>query len=285
MRLTAALCVFAVASVPLVPGASAYRVLAVEYVPGKSHWNFMRAILHALLDRGHAVTAFTPFPDGGRRENYTEVDLSADVPAKMAMDVTGVLNTFGRTSVMVPLVMQLSRAFCTIVSGKDAMRDILRHGRDGDSGFDVVITETAASECASHVAAELGLPLIYAVPSPMVTYIEPAVLGHVPNPATVSHMMAGHAVPRTFARRFANLVLSAYSAYVLAREETKLRSLDPQPYDLVPPVKPSVVFVNTHHATDAPRLMPPGVVQVGGIHLLDQPKNDLPDVSIQDRVV
>lgn len=274
LRLTAALCVFTVAST-LAPVASAYRVLAVEYVPGKSHWNFMKAVLHALTDRGHAVTVFTPFPDGDHRENYTEVDMSADVPPKVAMDAVEVLNTFGRTSVMIPLVMQLSRTFCTIVHNKNVTRNILR-----DGGFDVVITETAGSECASYLAAELGLPLIYAIPSPMVTYIERALLGHVSNPATVSHMMADHAVPRTFAQRFSNLALSAYSAYALAREESRLRSIDPQPYDQVSPVKPSVVFVNTHHATDAPRPMPPGVVQIGGIHLLDRPKGDLPEVSV-----
>lgn len=51
------------------------RILAVETIGGKSHWNFMSAVLLSLTDAGHGVTVFTPFLDG-QRVNYTEVDTS-----------------------------------------------------------------------------------------------------------------------------------------------------------------------------------------------------------------
>ncbi|XP_022181664.1 UDP-glucuronosyltransferase 2B2-like isoform X2 [Myzus persicae] len=57
--------------------ASSARILAVETVGGKSHWNFMSGILRALVNDGHSVTVFTPFADGNR-ENYTEVDTTSE---------------------------------------------------------------------------------------------------------------------------------------------------------------------------------------------------------------
>lgn len=48
----------------------AANILAVETIPGKSHWNVMRSVLRALTERGHTVTVFTPFVDGDR-DGYT----------------------------------------------------------------------------------------------------------------------------------------------------------------------------------------------------------------------
>lgn len=40
-----------------------------------------------------------------------------------------------------------------------------------------------------------------------------------------------------------------------------------RPYDLASPVRPALVFVNTHHVTKSPRPVPANPVDVGGIHL------------------
>lgn len=48
------------------------RILSVETVGGKSHWNFMSSIIRALVDNKLNVTVNTPFTDENR-QNYTEV--------------------------------------------------------------------------------------------------------------------------------------------------------------------------------------------------------------------
>jgi len=53
--------------------------------------------------------------------------------------------------------------------------------------------------------------------------------------------------------------------------------MDPQPFDQVEPVKPSIVFSNSHYITDAPRPLAPNLIPVGGIHL-GRPRK-IPDVS------
>lgn len=250
------------------------RILAVESIAGKSHWNFMRAVLRALTDRGHHVTVFTPFADGDRA-NYTEVDMSKEFPIKLDMQLAEILENFVKPTTLIPLSVLMSRTLCDVIYANGRMQDTLRRGPTAGD-FDVVIVEPLNSDCVTHVAAVLQLPVVFIVPSPMITYRERTFLGHQPNPAAVSHMLADHAVPRSFRQRFANVVLSAYSVLSCLYTETVLKYTEPRQYDLQAPVKPSALFVNTHHITEAPRPMPPNVVQIGGIHL-DPPK-DIPDV-------
>lgn len=250
----------------------ALQILAIESIAGKSHWNFMSAVLRSLTDIGHNVTVFTPFPDGNR-DNYTEVFL--DLPSKVEMDAEYTLNTFGKSTVMIPLLMNMTRSFCKIAYEQREMLEIVDSGKSAN--YDIIFTEIAASECASHIASKLDLPLIYVIPSPMITYIEHTVFGDVSNPATVSHLFAHHAVPRTFAQRFVNVILLGFSLLMLKYKEMELKKIDSQPYDLVEPIKPSLVFMNTHYITEAPRPFPASFIQIGGIHL-SEPKG-IPNVS------
>jgi glucuronosyltransferase len=250
----------------------ALEILAIENIAGKSHWNFMSAVLRSLSDNGHNVTVFTPFIDGNR-VNYTEVYV--ELPSIMLLDAVETLNTFGKPMVMVPLLMNMTRYYCNIIYGHRDMREILNSGK---SNYDIVITEIASSECSGYVASKLDLPLIYVIPSPMVTYIERSLLGDVSNPATVSHLMAYHMVPRTFVQRLSNVVLWGFSLFVLIYKEMELKKIDEQTFDLVEPKKPSLVFMNSYYITDAPRPLPPSVIQIGGIHL-NTPAKSIPNVS------
>lgn len=257
--------------------AGGAHILAVAPFDGKSHWNVMRGVLRALTDHGHRVTVFTPFPDGGDRENYTEVDMSAEFVA------------FTRRSNAVPATLSLvapadsarfvhstSRDACKTIYGSAAVR----RATDGasSSDFDAVFVELMASECASHLSVMLnGVPLVYVTPPPLVSYAERSVVGHAPNPAVVSHVLAGHCVPRTFAERLANTVLLVYTSCLLRYLSWSDGVLDRQPFDLVDPVKPSLVFSNAHYITDPARTLPPNVVPIGGIHL--GPPKTIPEVS------
>lgn len=264
--------VFASVGPWIMSGADGVRVLAVETIAGKSHWNFMRAVLRALTDNGHEVVVFTPFADGNR-ENYTEVDMSAEFPIKLDMDLSEIREKFSNPTSLLPMIVTVSRTMCDIIYDNKRMKDVLR--RDGRAAnFDLVIAEPLGLDCVSYVATKLDLPLIYVVPSPMITHHERSFFGHVPNPAAVSHLLAGHAVPRSFTQRFGNAVLSAYAMFVI---KCTGWNVQPRPYDLVPPARPALVFVNTEFTTEAPRPVPPNVVHVGGLHL-DQPKTILPHV-------
>lgn len=249
----------------------ALQILAIENVAGKSHWNFLSEILRTLTDIGHNVTVFTPFPDGNRA-NYTEVYL--DLPSKVEMDIEETLNAFAKPTVIIPMLVNMTRHFCNVTYEQKDMREILYGDK---SNYDIIFTEVVASECASYIASKLELPLVYIIPSPMITYIEHTVFGDISNPAIVSHLMSHNAVPRTFAQRFLNVVLLGFSLLALKYKEMELKKIVSQQYDLVYPLKPSLVFMNTHYIIEAPRPMPASVIQIGGIHL-KTPKS-IPNVS------
>lgn len=279
----AVLLAFACTSV--VPPANGVRVLAVEVVAGKSHWNVMSAVLRALTDGGHRVTVFTSFPDGDR-DNYTEVDVSADFPRRLDANAAAMVGKFGDPVATLRITARMSRSYCDTIHRNGRFRALLESADRGPTGFDVVVVEPLWLDCMSHVAAELDVPLVYVMPSPMVTFLERPFLGHVSNPAAVSHVMARHAVPDTFVRRLTNAALLAYSAFVFAYSDSWYKYTEPKPYDGRPTVAPSAVFVNSHFVTEPSRPVTPNVVEVGGIHL-NQPKpipNVLGIIYFSDRI-
>ncbi|XP_015368702.1 PREDICTED: UDP-glucuronosyltransferase 2C1-like, partial [Diuraphis noxia] len=257
----------------------AARILAVETMAGVSHWNFMSGVLRALVDSGHTITAFTPFPtaDGDRpRDNYTEVDLSRELLVARDNQLADIVQKW-RTPVGQALQWaRRSRYVCDMVYGHPAMRDLLRlHRRDGRPPFDVVIVEPFLSDCVSYVAGQLGVPLIFASALPAIGLMERLHTGHVPNPATASHLVAGHGVPKTFAQRLTNSALFAYNDVAIEYAERVLKCTDPKEYDTAPTVTTSLMFINGHYVSEPPNPVLPSIIHVGGIHL--RPPKELPE--------
>lgn len=255
--------------------AEAANVLAIEVVAGKSHWNFMSAVLRALTDRGHRVTVFTSFADGDR-ENYTEVDVSGAFPRALDADVRHVIDRFGDAVATMTTGLAMARDYCDAMHHDTRLRAILRDGPC--AGFDAILVEPMWLDCTSYLAAALHVPLVHVLPYPTIAFLERRHFGHAPNPASVSHLLARHAVPGTFVQRLTNAVTYAYSALVIGYNRLLLEyAAHPKPYYyLSAGVQPSAVFVNTHRVTEAPRPVPPNVVHVGGIHL-NAPRN-IPNV-------
>ncbi|XP_060875377.1 UDP-glucosyltransferase 2-like [Metopolophium dirhodum] len=257
---------FAVWPGPVPAGCA--RILAVETVGGRSHWNFMSGIIRALVDNGHTVTAFTPFLDGDR-DNYTEVDISRGFPVGLNLDLVGLLNYYRNPFWTYGAFVEMGRSQCDVIYGSDEMRKLLQDRQQSSAaGFDAVLIESFWSECMSYAAARLGLPLIYVTPLPLIAFMEHAITGHVSNPAAVSNLMTVHAVPETFMERLSNVALLVCGSALQRYKELVLKYTEPpKEYDLLDPVPPSLVFVNRHFISDAPSPVPRNVVDVGGIHL------------------
>lgn len=250
---------------PWTPGpVGAARILAVSTVAAKSHWNVMRGILRALTNRGHSVLSFNSFLDGDRA-NYTEVDISKEMQQLFAMDTSEAIAAFGNIFRASVDIYNMTRNSCYTVYEHEIIKDILS-GKKGE--FDVVITETIATECISSLAAKLGTPLIYVNTAPvLVPFAERIVYGHYPNPAILSHMFGSTGTPKTFAQRFTNTAVSVLTTVTMWLTDKIFIAYYGHPYDTYEIVKPSMVFTNTHHITDTGRPMSANVVPVAGIHL------------------
>lgn len=239
-------------------------ILAIETIAGNSHWNFFSSVLRSLTDKGHHVTVFTPITEGNR-ENYTEIDTSGDLPKKRGIGLEDMMEVFGDPIKTVWFGPDIARSYCDIIHGNERLKDILEGFVHTD--FDVILIEPVWLDCMSYVATKLNLPMIYLVPQTMVTFLEYSYLGHIPNPASVSNLMADHGVPKTFVQRFANAALLSYSSLTFSYFEFLLKYREPKPYDVSRPVRPSVMFVNSHYITEASRPFFSNFVSVGGIHL------------------
>lgn len=252
------------------------RILAVETEYAKSHWNFMSSVLRTLSNSGHHITVFTPFPDGGNRENYTEVDTSKEFPAMLEMDLAETLIIWRKPTTLIKNAVESARQFCDIVYNNAQMKKIMKNNKN--QMFDLVIIETLGVNCVSYLATKLNLPMIYLIPSPMITYAERSFHGHIPNPATISSLCYEHSFPKTFYERFQNTVLSIYSFLYINVEEWIVKFISEKPYHSITHyVQPSLIFVNSHYITEASRPFPPTVVQIGGIHL--KPARNISKVS------
>eukprot|EP00102_Acyrthosiphon_pisum_P026102 XP_016663312.1 PREDICTED: UDP-glucuronosyltransferase 2B2-like isoform X1 [Acyrthosiphon pisum] len=223
----------------------------------------MEGIIRALTEHGHQVTVLTPFPNGDR-ENYTEIDVSNETFSMLRLDIDLVQKHLTSYFDLIHYVNIYSRNTCKILYENNFIKSILT---DSKSNFDVIFIELMASECASYLSAKLDILLIYIKPPPLISYIERSVLGHYPNPAVVSHVLVDHSVPRTMIERFTNTMLLFSTTFLIQYKSWLARIVDKESFDLIEPVKPSIIFSNAHFITDAPRPILPSVIQVGGIHL------------------
>jgi len=251
------------------------RILAVETIGGKSHWNFMSAILRALVDNGHNVTVFTPFTDGNR-ENYTEVSTAKEGMSFLDGELEDLMDTFGAPIKMFSHISEMSRNMCDLAYENSKMVELFAKAKTR-SDFDVVLIEPIFSKCVTYVAVKLDLPLIYVLPISTMGIMERHFTGHISNPAVVANNIANFGTPRTFFQRAANVFYLIYATTICIINELILKYKEPREYDLYAPISPSLVFVNKHFTVEPASPISSNVVNIGGIHL--KAANKLPKVS------
>jgi len=264
----------------LCPATTAVNVLAIEPLPARSHWYFMRAVLRALATGGggHNVTVYTPFASpsvaagvcgtGGPPAGcgYTELPLRLDVPPKMSLDVRTAVADFGDERRFMGVAVDKCRTAC------DRIDRMVAAGHFAAGRYDLVVVELVSSECASRVTAALGNhpPLVYVFPSPMASWMEAKTLGTRPSPSYAARLFARYAVPGTFTTRLEN-------AYGWTVTETLQWFYDGGGDD-IRNRKPAVMFVNSDWTVERSVPAPENMIHVGGIHL-QPPSVSIPSVS------
>lgn len=248
------------------PTAAAVNVLAIEPLPARSHWTFMRAVVRAMATGGHNVTVYTPFAsssvatagvcNGGPVGcGYAEIPLRLGVPDKVALDVRTAVADFADQWRFVAIAVDKSRTAC------DRLDRMAATGHFAGVRYDMVVVELVSSECTSRVSGALGdVPLVYVFPSPMASWVEAKALGTSPGPSYAARLFARYAVPDTLARRLENV----YGWTVMAA----LQWLHERGDDQSAYRKPAVTFVNTDPVVEKPVPAAQNMIGVGGVHLL-----------------
>lgn len=248
------------------------RILVISPIPGLSHWNFMTGINNALIDRGHHVTVLTPFLNGNR-DNYTEIDVTKEITKSLRLDISFIRKSFTSTSDLIGFLYKQGRDNCKTVYKNEVIKNLIA---DPTSNFDIIYAAAGVSECVSYLSSKLNAPLVFITSPPLIPWFERTILGHYPNPAVVSHLMAPYCIPRTLIERFTNTIWTMYTSCLLRYNTWFTNRFDRQFFDMSEPVKPSLTFANTDCTADPSRPQLSSVIPIGGIHL--RPPKKIPEV-------
>lgn len=249
------------------------RILAVETMAGKSHWNFMSGVIRPLLDNGHSVTVFTPYENDAHSGNYTKINTSDILKPVLSIDNLEVwMKKYSTPFGHIYTYVNMSRNFCNSIYENDAMKTVF-----DSSDFDVVLVEPFMSDCVSYIAHRLKLPLIYILPYSANSIFKHYIDGHFTNPAIESNIFTNFVVPEMFFQRFTNTFISVYIVIATQYWNFLFKLTDTKDYDLVNPVYPSLIFVNSHFISAKPVPITANVINIGGIHL-NEPAKKLPEV-------
>ncbi|KAF0739134.1 UDP-glucuronosyltransferase 2B2-like isoform X1, partial [Aphis craccivora] len=160
--------------------ADSAQILAVELIVGKSHWNFTSAVLRSLIEKGYSLTIFSPFTDIDYcGVNCSLINTSKDYPTTSSINVM-VLKTLGSTEQLIYQSVNITRHRCNTMYNNNEINKILT--AKNSSSYEILIIESMAIECASHIASIFQIPVVYLIPSPMSTYVKPLIFEHILNP-------------------------------------------------------------------------------------------------------
>ncbi|XP_034249894.1 uncharacterized protein LOC117650519 [Thrips palmi] len=141
------------ALVGTVPSVCAYRVLGIFPIPASSHNVMFEATMQALADSGHEVVDLSPFPLKQPRANYTDVDLSKELPTYVnSMKFTEMVD-FDLMGLFDLLDRNTGPGLCRKVFQTKQFQDIMS-GAYGK--FDVVFTEICGSDCWGLRTSKIG---------------------------------------------------------------------------------------------------------------------------------
>lgn len=252
------------------------NILAIETIGGLSHWKVMSGVLQILVDQGHNVTAYTPFPEQNV-ENFTTVDVSEDFVRGIGIPLTVLQINFTSPFDTYAVLRGIGWYMCDKMFDHREIKAAIDR-----TDFDVVIMEPLWSDCVSYVAAHMNRPLLYVTAFSVVSFKESSVTGGYSNPLVYANVLLPYSAPSTVFQIMENIILFMVDV-LFSIIDYFMRIMHSKPYETSAPISPSAVLVNSHVLIEKPRPSASKAVNIGGIHL-KEPK-PLPAVSIADRII
>lgn len=265
--------------------ANGARVLAVFPYNGHSHFVMIEPLMVALSIRGHDVTVISPFP---RRQHghsrYTDVDVSDALPPVISR--LNVTEDAGPVNPVTGLrnLCRMNHRVCEATFEHPRVRELIRRG----GPFDVVFAEAFATDCFAVFAHAYDAPLVSVRTSDYSPHLNRRV-ANPQNPAyLVNHLLtyAGHDM--SFVQRLVNALATHFGAVGYhAFSDSPSTELARRHFGAdTPPVpdivrhRTALVLVNGHRTSfTQSRPLGPNVVEVGGIHIKQQPTKNAKNVS------
>ncbi|XP_025199769.1 UDP-glucuronosyltransferase 2B18-like [Melanaphis sacchari] len=242
------------------------EILVISPTTAQSHYRVVQPLIYSLLDRGHKILAITNFPDTVERTNLSHIDISGLKPhSKLKTTNFGPINFMLR-------VIKNADIYASIINHPPVVK-LLQSGRK----FDLVIVEFFTSTPTfAPIAAVVDAPIIGYCP--MITF--PWIHDLMGMETTMSYMpsyASSSGDHMSFFQRIRNTINWVYIDIMFQLiYNFKIKDIIKHHYDIQMEsvikslANLSMIMTNNYHSVFLPSPALPGIVEVGGIHVVDE---------------
>lgn len=261
------------------------RILAVFPYTGKSHHYVFEPLLQQLLAKGHELTVISHFPDRNAPENRKDIHIVKDMSkSENAVDLSEFesipkLMGFMQTAFEGDFLYSVGVEMCHALLTNDGVKELIEKKAE----FDVALIEQFNSDCLLGLVHKLGVPSVGITSDTLMPWHFER-FGIPTNPSFVPCHHQGYGIKPNFIQ-----TVSSFLTCAALRLGYDMLSTNPT-QDLLkqylgndlPPLSDmanniSALLVNSYYATHGGILLPPNVIEVGGLHL-KKTHNKLPQV-------
>lgn len=261
LRIVSYAIVFGVLTTHVLPS----EILVIFPTTAQSHYRVVRPLIRGLLDRGHKVLSITNFPDDDGIANLSHINISGIKPhSKMSASDWGMTSYASR-------VVKNANTYSTILDFPPVV-NILKSGKK----FDLVIAEFFVSTpMFAPIAAVVDAPIVGVCPMIVCPWMY-ELMGMETKTSYIPSAISALTDRESFSERlFHYIKTKLYDLlfdwiYNPAIREINKRYYNIEMNSLLEPMSNiSMILVNNHHSmfTSLPRA--PGIVEIGGIHVVD----------------
>jgi hypothetical protein len=260
----------------------AAKILALLPTPSPSHHFWNRALVLALVQRGHQVTVLSPDPEKQPLANHTDIVIE-NAYERINESSFNYETMSTQTSIENALIwFHWGQDACEFgMASKGAQKLMALQGKET---FDMIIIDLTVEECFLGFVPVFGNPPVIAITA----YVSPpwcnTIVGNPQMPSFTSIQTLPFTDHMTFIQRMVNFILHIF--ILCYRTFQHLPIMDniakkyfgnstPLPSEIERNI--SLMMVNTHFSMDYPRPMVPAMIPVGGMHVT--PGKELPKVS------
>ncbi|CAI6362864.1 unnamed protein product [Macrosiphum euphorbiae] len=221
------------------------EILVIFPTTAQSHYRVVRPLIHSLLDRGHKILAITNFPDAAERANLSHIDISGLKPhSKFKTNNNGIINTMKR-------VITNFNTYATILNHPTVAKLL-----ESRQKFDLVIAEFFTSTpIFAPIATVVDAPIVGFCP--MITF--PWINEVMGMETTMSYMPSLLSNSTDSMPFFQRIVRQINKNHYGIQTESVIKTM----------ANLSMIMTNNYHSMFLPFPKLPGIIEVGGIHVVD----------------
>ncbi|KAK0092119.1 hypothetical protein PV326_002159 [Microctonus aethiopoides] len=245
------------------------KILGIFPLPGRSHFIPNGQLMKALANRGHQVDVVSHFPLKKTIPNYTDISLAGLSPQVTNNVTYEETKTFTKLS-MRQFVYKTGIAVCDLLSA-DVFQKLLKTPKNT---YDVIVVELFSSNCYVAFGKHLNAPVVGTVLSKMHDWLY-SPFGVPFNTAYMPSLFSSFSQSMTFLERLQNTfigtIVTPQINYYLENEREHVEKYFQRKLSTIYEVYDDIalVLVNSHHTLNEIIPTPPGVIEVGGLHVHD----------------